>query len=282
MSSKVVLVSDSTCDLSPELINKYGIVVVPLLVTFNDEIYYDGKTLTTKELFSKVREKNMLPKTAAPSPAVFLETFKSIVNQGKEVVYIGLGSGFSATLQNAYLAKEEIKDGVVELVDSCNLSSGSGLLLLKAAKLVEQGYDAKAIKQKIEELVPKVHTQFVIETFDYLHKGGRCSGMQAVIGTMFKIKPLIRVVNNKMIVAEKPRGKKMGLDAMIRDIVSNIGTLDKENVMITHSFAEDDIEYIKEKLTSTIDVENIHITTAGCVISSHCGEGCIGILYLEE
>jgi DegV family protein with EDD domain len=283
MNNKVVIVTDSTCDLSPELINKYGIVVVPLLVTFNDEVYQDGVTLTTSKLYELVEEKKMLPKTASPSPSVFIEAFRPIIEAGKDIVYLGIGSGFSGTLQNAYLAKTEFEEGRIELVDSCNLSTGIGLLVLKAAKFASQGDDAKTIKRKLEEIVPKVHSQFVIDTFEYLHKGGRCSGMQALIGTMFKIKPLIRVVNNKMVVAEKPRGKKMGLDAMIRDILSYVGRLDKDAVMITHSFAsEDEVEYIKEKLSTSIDVDNIYLTSAGCVISSHCGKGTIGILYIEE
>jgi DegV family protein with EDD domain len=281
--NKVAIVSDSTCDLSPEIISENNITIVPLYVTFqNKETFKDGIDLTTEQLYQKVEESNSLPKSAAPSPEDFVKVFKPLIDEGYDIVYMGIGSGFSGTLQNAYIAKKEFPEDRIYLVDSANLSSGTGLLVLKAAKFASNGDSAETIKKKIEELVPKVHSQFTIDTFEYLHRGGRCNGVERLFGTMFKIKPIIRVVDGKMIVADKPRGKKMALDAMIKDILSHVGHLDKDNVMVTHTFAHEDAEYIIEKLSSSIDVDNILETEAGCVISTHCGKGTIGILYITE
>jgi DegV family protein with EDD domain len=236
--NKVAIVSDSTCDLLPSLIAKHNITIVPLYVTFeNKDVFQDGINLTPEMLYDKVATYNSLPKTAAPSPEDFIKAFKPLIEKGYDIVYFGIGGGFSGTLQNAYIAKKEFPADRIYLLDSCNLSSGTGLLVLKAVKFAENGDNAETIKKKIEELVPKVHSQFTIDSFEYLYKGGRCNGVERLFGTVFKIKPIIRVVDGKMIVADKPRGKKMALDAMIKDILSHMNHLDKDNVMVTHTYA---------------------------------------------
>jgi len=280
---KIKLISDSTCDLSKDLLLKHFIDLVPLFVNFKEESYLDGVTLTVPEMYEKVHEKGFLPKTAAASPGFFVETFEKYLNLGYEIIYLGIGSKFSGTMQSANSAKLILNDERIHLIDSCNLSSGSGLLLLKAAKFIQAGDDIGTVIAKIESLIPKVKTQFVINTMEYLYKGGRCSGMAAIAGTLLKIKPIIKVVDGAMSVGKKPRGKiEVGIDLLIDEVFEIKDQIDEDFLMITHSVADDSAEYIRDRLSKSLPVKNIYITDAGCVISSHCGQGCIGILYIMK
>jgi DegV family protein with EDD domain len=277
----VRLIADSTCDLSQELIAKHDIRIVPLFVRFGEESFMDGVDMTTEEMYRQVALRGMLPKTAASSPGMFVEVFEEAIRYGCDVVYAGIGSKFSATYQSAVVARDLVDASRIHLVDSANLSSGSGLLMLKAAKWRAEGRSAEVIAKDMEALVPHVRTQFVISTMDYLHKGGRCSGMQALFGTLLKIKPIIKVVDGAMAVGKKPRGPiQAAVDLLIEEVFEKLEELDLDAVMITHSMAHETAAYVRSRLEAKIPSSVLFETNAGCVISSHCGEGCIGILYL--
>lgn len=276
----IKILSDSTCDLTPELLEKHQIGIVPLYVNFGEESYLDGVTLQVPEMYQKVREKGSLPKTAAVSPADFESVFTRFLGEGYDILYLGIGSKFSATFQNANLAKAALRTERIRLVDSMNLSSGTGLLVLKAAKFRDEGDDLETVGRKLEELVPKVRTQFVINTMEYLYKGGRCTSLVALVGTLLKIKPIIKVVDGGMTVGKKAHGKiTAGLDLLIDEVKGLASRLDGDFLTVTHSMADESARYIGERIAD-LPVANIYTTPAGCVISSHCGEGCIGILYI--
>lgn len=281
--NKVAIITDSTNDLSPEIIKEKDIVVVPLLVNFEDESYEDGKTINVEQLYQKVEEKGMLPKTAAISIGFLIEVFEKYINEGYDIVYTGISRQMSRTFENAYMAAQEVAEDRIFVVDSMNLSTGIGLLLLKACKYRDQGDDAKTIAEKLKVDREKVLSQFCIETMDYLHKGGRCSGVAKLFGTMLKIKPLIAVREGKLHVAGKPRGKmKVGLDVMINQLKEDLPRLDTDCVMVTHSLAYESCDYIVNQLKEIIPDVKVITTVAGCVISSHCGKGTIGILYMVK
>lgn len=281
---KIKIVTDCTSDLSEELIEKHNIHTVPLIVNIGGKSYKDKEEINTKELFEKVKEYDELPKTSALTPHTYYELFKDLIDQGYSVLYMGIGSGFSSCYQNSMIASEDFPKDKLRIVDSANLSSGIGLLLLKAAKFRDEGNSLNEIADKLEVLVPKVRTMFSIDTLEYLHKGGRCSGTARFFGSMLKIKPIIRVVDGKMVVAKKPRGKyKVALDTQLDYFMHDKDNIDPENIFITHCLAHDeDIEYLKEKITQTIDVKNLHVTNASSVISTHCGPRTIGILYIVD
>lgn len=279
--SNIVLVSDSTCDLSKELIQLHDIRIIPLFVNFGEESYLDGQNLNVNRMYQLVEEKKTLPKTAAASPGMFIELFEPLLKAKKEIIYMGIGSSFSGTFQSAQVAKQMLETDKIHLIDSKNLSSGSGLLLLKAAKYRSLGKNAKEIVELVEALIPKVRTQFVISTMDYLHKGGRCNAMTALVGTILKIKPIIKVINGAMDVGKKPRGPiQTAVNVMFEDALLDKHQMDEDFVMVTHSKADDTAIYLKNRIRGELTIESIYETTAGCVISSHCGPGCIGILYL--
>lgn len=280
--SNIKIFSDSTCDLTKELIEKYNIGIVPLYVNFDETSFVDGITITTEELYKKVDELGRLPKTAASSPADFYKAFKPFIDAGDDIVFIGLSSCLSSHIQNARLAAAEFFEDRVHIVDSLNLSSGIGLLLLKACDFRDQGMKALEIAEEVTRLIPKVKTAFVIDTLEYLYKGGRCSALQNFMGGMLRIRPIVKVVDGKMILSQKLIGKReKALNTMLNNVIKEKDIIDPSRVMVTHSISHD-APYLISELEKHIDVKEIIVTQAGCVISSHCGPNAIGILYLEK
>lgn len=281
--NKIIISTDSTADISLELREEYNIESIPLYVRFEDEVYKDGVDITTQKLYELVKEKGFLPQTQAVSPGDFESFFKPFLDDGYEIVHISIGSKISGTYQSAMIAKDLLETDKLHLVDSMNLSSGIGLLVLKASEFRKQGLSAKEIKDKIDTLVPKVRSQFAIRTLEYLHKGGRASGLSALIGGILQIKPIIKVESGKLGVYKKSMGKmSKALDIMIKDLLELGDKVDKDFIFITHSIAPTSFEYIMKQLDGKVKPKHIYEGHAGCVISSHCGEGTIGILYIEN
>lgn len=281
--NKIKIFSDSTCDLTPEIIKKYDIGIIPLYVNFKDASYKDGIDINTESLYKRVKENGSTPKTAAPSPDIYYEYFKKYADKNHDIIYIGLSSFLSSSCQNASIAAKMITNVKVQIINSFNLSSGIGLEVIKAAELRDSGMKFEDIVKSIECMAPKIKTAFVIDTLEYLYKGGRCSAIQNLLGTVLMIKPIIEVSEGKMRVADKIRGKrKRALDKMLSNVLKNKDKVDTERIMITHSMGYDDAVYLKEILSKNINFNEIIITDAGCVISSHCGPNTVGILYVEK
>ena len=282
--NKIIIMADATCDLSEDLIKKYDVKIVPLHVTFKGDPndYLDGKTITVDEVYKMVEETGNTPVTGAINVQEFIEYFKEYINQGYDIIFTGIGSGLSSTYNNACIASKEYEEGRIEVVDSMNLSTGIGLLVLKMGVFREEGLDIHTIANKVRELVPFVSAKFCIDRLDYLYKGGRCSGMTKMLAHMLKIHPVAKVINNKLTVYKKPRGIYIkAVDEQIDEFIKDLPNMDKSCVFVTHSGkmnGED--EYIYDKVTKYIPKENVHVTRAGCVISSHCGPKTVGILYI--
>lgn len=279
---KVAILTDSTCDLSDSLIKENGVVVIPLYISFGTDIYKDGVEMTPEKMYEIVRQGESLPKTSACSVGDFITAFQKYLDEGYEVFYTGIGSKLSSTYNNALLAKEELATDKIQVSDSGNLSSGIGLLVLKACKFANEGKTALEIKNEIDNLAPKVRSKFVVESLEYLHKGGRCSGVARFFGTMARLKPVIIVEDGKLDVLAKPIGKRKGLSIMLDDIIGNKDNIHNDCVMVTHTYADEDASYLKEELSREVPNAHIEETSAGCVISSHCGKGTIGILYIMK
>jgi DegV family protein with EDD domain len=274
----VQIITDSTADLGRELTTQFGIQVVPLYVTMAGQTYRDGENMTIQDLFHSVERTGLLPKTAAPSAADFIQAFSS----HEECIYIGISNKLSATMQNALLARESCDRGQIFIIDSLNLSTGIGLLLLKAADLRDMGLAAADITARVSTLVPKVRTSFIIETLDFLYKGGRCSAMQNLVGSLLHIRPVIAArPDGTLGIKTKTRGaRQKGLQAMLDEFQENLAKVDLQRVFITHTGCDADAEYLKQELIKLAPIENILITTAGSVVASHCGPGTIGLLYM--
>ena len=280
--NKVVIIADSTCDLTPEIIKNRGIEIIPLYVNFGEQSYRDGVDISTDELYQKVDELGFLPKSSAISPGDFIVKFEPFIEQGYDIVLLTIGSTISGTYQAALVAKNSFEEGRVQIIDTLNLSSGGGLLVLKACDFRDKGLSALEIKTKVDQLVPRVRSQFAIQTMEYLYKGGRCSALSMFLGSVLAIKPIIQVNNGKLDVYKKSVGKMTrALDAMLEDYYRLYDRIDKDYVMITHSLAEKSSQYMKQHITDHGKMPNQLLEThAGCVISTHCGKGTIGILYI--
>lgn len=284
--SRIRIITDSTADLGPELARAHQVRQVPLLVQFGQNEYRDGVDMDTDRLFQLVQAQGQLPKTASPSPATFQEAFAEATADGSQALFIGISSQFSATLQNARLAAESFPDGQVRVFDSGNLSTGIGLQVLHACDLVREGKGMDEVVAALEAARPKVRTSFVIDTMEYLYKGGRCSGMQALVGGLLKIRPIISVVDGGMIVAAKVRGPRhKSLDWMLEGFGRDAeqGLVRPERVFVTHTGVPEDARYLMDGIRRLMPgVHEVLETRAGSVIGSHCGPGTIGVLYMTK
>ena len=278
--NKVVIFSDSTCDLMPDTIKEFDIHIIPLYVNFKDESFKDGIDMTSTALYEKVENTGIMPKTSASTVADFIDAFKPYIDEGYDIFFTGISSKMSVNMQNSLSARMELGEDRIYISDSLNLSSDIGLLVLKACKFRDEGKSAKEIKELIDELAPKVKGGFVIKSMDYLYKGGRCSALSKIFGTILKIKPFIRVKNGSMYVHKKPRGKfYSAIDIMIEEAINDLPNMNTDYIMVTHSLGDEYAKYIIDKLKEHTDIP-IMETYAGCVVSSHCGKGTIGILYI--
>lgn len=259
--NKVKILTDSTADLSKEMLEKYNIASIPLKVNFGDESYRDGIDITTDELYKKVKETGLLPKTSAVAPGEFILEFDKWINEGYDIVYIGIGSTISGTLQAALVAKAEFDDERIHLVDSKNLSSGIALLVLKASDLVKEGLSAKEVAEEIRKLVPKVRSQFAIQVLDYLHKGGRASGTQALVGNFLRIRPIIKVIDGKLDVYKKTMGTmRKAVTVMLDEYIALGEEVDLDYVMITHTKADKMASYMTDFVNENLKPKALILT----------------------
>jgi DegV family protein with EDD domain len=279
--NKIMILVDSTADLSKEMIAGKNVTVVPLTVNFSDESFHDGVDITTKELYTKVAAKGELPKTAAITIGEIYAYFEKYLDEGYDIIYTGISSTMSKSYENAVMTAQEFPEGRIEVVDSQNLSSGIGLVVLKACEWIEEGKDVHEVANLMRETIPYVRSQFMVETMEYLHKGGRCSSVAKLFGTILKIRPIIAVREGKMGVAAKPRGKtEAALDCLLDMFREDSQNIETDRIFITHSMAEESYAYLKEKVSEIRpDVPQLE-AKAGCIISTHCGPGTIGILYI--
>jgi DegV family protein with EDD domain len=208
--------------------------------------------------------------------------FLKFFDRPGESIFIGISSRLSATIQNAKLAAAELPAGRVRVVDSLNLSTGIGLLVLLAAELRRAGKSADEIEQAVLAKVPKVRTSFIIDTMEYLYKGGRCNALQAIAGSVLKIHPIIEVRSDGTLgVKEKARGvRQKGFQMMLDDFAAHLDQLDRHRVFVTHTTSPEDAEFLKSEIIRLAAPDEVRITKAGSVISSHCGPATIGILYM--
>ena len=285
MGKKVLVTADSTCDLGPALLERYSVVIDPLHVLLDDVDHRDGVDIVPDDIYRVYEEKKVLPKTAAINAAEFEEFFKPYLEQGYEIVHINLGSALSVTHTNCRMAAAEL-DGVY-VVDSCNLSTGSGLLVLEAADRVAAGMSAEQVAAEVQALADKVSATFVIDTLEFLHKGGRCSALAMMGANLLKLKPCIEVDNaagGKMGVGKKYRGSlDKCLQEYVKDQLDGRTDIRTERIFITHSgISEERIELVKAEIAKYQTFDEVFVTRAGCTISAHCGPNTLGVLFMVK
>lgn len=281
----IKIVSDSTCDLSKELIEKYDIQIVPLHILLGEKEYLDGVEISPDEIYAWADQNEDIPKTSAVGFEEATDVVKQIVGTDDEMIVFTISGKMSTTGNVFRMVVEDLKlEDKVSVIDSENLSTGIGLMVLKAADMVKEGKSRTEIYQMIEELKVKVHASFVVDTLTYLHRGGRCSSVAALAGGVLKLHPKIVVADGSMSADKKYRGKmEKAIMNYVQDMEEVIKKADSERVFITHSGCEQEIiDKVYVYLKDMNYFKEILITRAGGVISSHCGYGTLGVLYLNK
>ncbi len=278
----IKITSDSTCDLSREQVAKYGIHVMPLAVSMDGRDYRDGVDITPDQMYDHVSKGGDLPKTAANNIADYAEVFGQYAGDYDAVIHLNISSEFSSCYQNACLAAEDFDN--VHVVDSRNLSTGHGLLVLKACELAEGGMDAAQIAEQLREIAARVDASFILNQLEYLKKGGRCSALAALGANMLKLKPCIEVKDGKMGVAKKYRGAfEKSMKDYITDRLADRDDLELDRVFVTHSGISDDLLNLAVNTVRELQpFKEVCVTRAGATVSSHCGPDTIGVLYIRK
>lgn len=282
MNSNVVITSDSTTDLSKELRERYNVTVMPLKITLGDKAYTDGVDINPDDIYAHHDKTGELPKTAATNVGDCIDFFKPFCEAGKTVIHFTISSEMSSTYNNACIAAEEV--GNVYVIDTKNLSTGGGLLVVAAAEMIANGLSAEETVQKTRALVPCVDASFVIDSLEYLYKGGRCSALAVLGANLLKLKPCIQVKEGKMDVAKKYRGKFSEVAKQyVSEKISDYSDIDLDRVFVTHAGCDPELmnEFV-ELVKSKAPFKEVFLTRAGCTVSSHCGANTLGVLFIRK
>lgn len=282
---KVVISADSTCDIGQELKQKYDIKLVNNHITLDGKEYIDTVDITPEDIYKAWREKKVLPRTSAITPADYYEHFQSIRDDGQDIVHLSLGSGLSSSFQNSVMLANDM-EGIYP-VDSSNLSSGFGLLVIKAAEMAEMGMSGAEIQQAVNNMHSQSHGSFLLDTLEFMKAGGRCSSLTALGANILKIKPCIQVDTadeGRLKLGKKYRGTmEEAIDKYIHATLKGKEDLDLDRVFVTHSGCpQPDIERAIDNIRECCDFKEIHVAKANSTISSHCGPRTIGVMFMTK
>ena len=279
---KIKVLSDSTCDLSQQLLEQHDITLVPLTVVKADEQFKDGVTITPADIFAHVAAGGAICSTAAVSIGEYEDVFAQYCSDYDGVILINIGSGFSACHQNARLAAEEFPN--VRVIDSQNLSTGQGLVVLNACQLAETAIDLDDLADELRAYTEKIEASFLVDKLEYLVKGGRCSSAAALGANLLNLKPCIEVRGGKMSVGKKYRGNYAKcLSTYVKERLNGREDIDRSTLFVTKTVVSGDCqEAVMEALRNHGHFESVHHTTAGCTVSCHCGPGTLGIIFARK
>ncbi|WP_270566004.1 DegV family protein [Clostridium beijerinckii] len=276
---KIKIITDSTADLPKEIYEKYDIEVLPLLINFGEESYLDGVEINTNEVFERIRNENILPTTAQVTPNRFVEIYKKYLSEGYKIISIHMSSVMSGTYQSACIAKEMLESQDIIVVDSQNVTAALGILVLKAVKLIEKGYNISEVEENLNSIRNKVKLSVYFDSLEYLVRGGRISKTAGMVGGMLGIKLILEIKDGIMSVKDKIRGNKKAIKKIISDLEN--ATLDDEVPVILIDV--NNIE-VKEALRTYMNDNNVNFIECqvGSTVCIHSGPGCCGLVFLNK
>lgn len=278
------ILSDSTCDLSQELLQRYGIGIIPLNIVLDGKSYEDGRDISPDQIYAWADEHKSVPKTAACAPGRVKEIFEKYLQKDEEMICFSISASMSSTYDiMRAVARETGAENKISVINSQSLSTGNGLLVITAAEMALSGMKRQEIVDEIKKLRSRVSASFVVDTLSYLHRGGRCSGVSALLGTTLRLHPQISVTDGKMQPGQKYRGKMHKVIAeYTQDHLEEMKSARKNHVFVTHSgCGEKELAAALSQVQALNYFDEIHVTRAGGVISSHCGPGTLGVLYIR-
>ncbi len=277
---KIKIITDSTSDLPNDLLTKNEIEIAPLTIILGEQTFLDDGSVTSKDLFRFAEENKALPKTAAVNVFQFEKIFSKWLKLDYDILFIGISKKLSSTVQNAIIASRQLGEDKISVIDSMSLSSGIGLQVLQACDARDEGASLKEITDNATMLRSKARVSFVLDTLKYLYMGGRCSRLSSLMGTKLKIKPMLELINGEVVPTTKFRGSNY-IDKYFNLIMENADKIDSKRVFVT-SCLSDEAENFKKRLESEFNLKNVYTPDASATISTHCGPGTIGILYIEK
>jgi len=282
LDNKIIISSDSTTDLSAELKERYNIKILPLGVNLGGKTYKDGLEISPDDIYEHHRKTGELPKTTAANVGESMDFFSQFTDEGKTVIHFTISSTMSSTYANACLAAAELEN--VYVIDSANLSTGAGLLVISAAEMAAKGMEAEEIVEKINELTHRVDASFVIDNLEYLHKGGRCSALAMMGANLLKLKPCIEVKNGSMGVGKKYRGRYADvLKTYVAERIGDGSDIELDRVFVTHAGCDEEIvNSVVEQVKAAAPFKEVFLTRAGCTVSAHCGADTLGVLFIRK
>lgn len=282
MAKPIIISADSTCDLPQELLERFDIRIIPLTVLLGEDSYFDDANFSPDKIYEYYKASGTLPKTSAPSVQQFIDFFTPMTESGCEVVHLSISSELSATFSSSRIAASELEG--VYTIDSRSLSTGIALLVLEAAKCRDEGMSAAEIAAHIEALIPNVETSFVIDTLEFLWKGGRCSGVAALGANMLKLRPAIGMKDGKLDVYKKYRGNMQNVYKQYARETLSDKEFYGEYIFITDSgdVSDEARESVREIIEELAPGHQIFSCRAGSTISSHCGPGTMGVLFIRK
>lgn len=278
----IKIISDSTCDLSPELVRQNDIAITSLIVMKNGQEFLDGETITPSQIFDHVASGGELCSTAARSVGFYADIFKPYAEKYDGVIHLTISSDFSSSFQNASLAASAYEN--VRVVDSRNLSTGQGLLVLKACELAKTASSLDALKEALDDYASRIEASFVVDKLDYLAKGGRCSSATALGANLLNLKPCIEVRDGKMVVGKKYRGNYVKcLSNYVKDRLEGREDIDQSILFVTYTqVSQEAHDAVLEAVRTYGHFQTVYETQAGCTVSCHCGPGTLGILFVRK
>ena len=282
MKKNVIITTDSVCDMPKELLERYQVRMIPLTISEGDHSYKDGVDFTPDDIYELYDSQHLLPKTSAISPQEFVDFFTPLTQDGSEVVHIDISSACSATYQNACMAASEL-DGVFP-VDSLHLTLGQGLLVIEACRLRDAGLSAREIAEQLPAYREKIVTSFVVDTLEYLWKGGRCSGLTAFGANLLQVRPCLELREGEIKVARKYRGTMQKVYTQyIRDYLSR-ENIDTRMGFLVHSgrISQETLDQLRQLILELVPFSEVPIVRAGCTVTSHCGPGTIGVIFASK
>lgn len=282
---KIIISADSTCDLSPEFISEHEIAIIPLHIILDGKEYKDMVDINPEFILDYYDKHDMLPTTAAPNIGDYIQHFSKYDKEEYEILHFSIGSALSSSFQNSQLAASEFDN--VTCIDSKNLSTGIGMLILQAVRLRDQGQNLNHIHQNILDMIDKVKVSFVVNSLEFLKEGGRVSALAALGASVLSIKPSIKVYteeDGKLDVGKKYRGNlKKTLSSFVADQMKDNENIDNKTLFITHSIIDNDyIRLVLEEVNKYQKFDNIYITDAGSTVTAHCGKSTVGLIYKEK
>ena len=279
---RIKISSDSTCDLPKDLVQQYDIEIIPLYVTKDGKSYKDGLEITARDIFDHVSNGGAMCSTAAVNVEDYLQAFSQMKKEFDAIIHFTVSSSMSSSYQNACIAASELEN--VYVVDSENLSTGIGQLVLEAAIMSRSGMEPQAIVEKLNQMKKKLDVSFILDTLEYLRRGGRCSAVAALGANLLSLKPCIEVHDGAMKVGKKYRGNlDKCLEKYIRDRLADVDTLDLHRIFVTHSGMDQErVDRVQALVEECAPFTEVLQTTAGCSISCHCGPNCLGILFFRK